>query len=396
MFMSVWAPSGMPPAPYDSIIQRGRIPGTKDPAIRGRLQLRNGCLRGIMSKIGKAEGCRRESDFGVIGLAVMGQNLALNIESKGFTVSVYNRTGSKTDEFYKRRAQGKRIVPAYTLEEFVASLKRPRKIMLMVKAGPAVDAMIDALLPLPRAGRHHHRRRQLAFRRHRPAREEEVEARPPFPRHRSQRRRGRSAARPFHHAGRPTGSLRHRHATSSPTIAAKPRTAPAAPTSARIAPATYVKMIHNGIEYGNMQIIAEAYDLMKRRLGIRCRRCTRRSPNGTQRELEVLPDRDHGRHFEPHRRKNRQPLVDMILDRAEPKGHRQVDFAKRSRPRHPRPHHYGSRRRPGAVELQRFAGGRRRSASASRGSRKRRTRPVFSPRCAPACISRSSPPTHKA
>ena len=73
-----------------------------------------------MSKIGKAEGCHVQSDFGVIGLAVMGQNLALNIESKGFTVSVFNRTGSKTEEFYKRRAQGKRIVPAYTLEDVAA------------------------------------------------------------------------------------------------------------------------------------------------------------------------------------------------------------------------------------------------------------------------------------
>jgi 6-phosphogluconate dehydrogenase len=87
------------------------------------------------------------SDFGLIGLAVMGQNLVLNIESRGFRVSVFNRTAAATDEFVARHPD-KRLVPAHTLEAFVASLARPRKIQLMIKAGAAVDAVIEQLIPL--------------------------------------------------------------------------------------------------------------------------------------------------------------------------------------------------------------------------------------------------------
>ena len=89
-----------------------------------------------------------QSDIGLIGLAVMGENLALNIESKGFPISVYNRTASKVDEFMAGRAQGKKFFGAHTLPEFVASLKLPRKIILLVKAGTAVDELIDQLVPL--------------------------------------------------------------------------------------------------------------------------------------------------------------------------------------------------------------------------------------------------------
>ncbi|WP_410222847.1 NAD(P)-binding domain-containing protein, partial [Limnospira platensis] len=83
-----------------------------------------------------------EQKFGVIGLAVMGENLALNVERNGFPVAVYNRTSAKTDEFMQKRAPGKNVKPAYTLEEFVASLERPRRILVMVKAGKPVDAVI--------------------------------------------------------------------------------------------------------------------------------------------------------------------------------------------------------------------------------------------------------------
>ena len=85
--------------------------------------------------------------IGVVGLAVMGKNLAWNIESRGYSVSVYNRSRQKTDEMVKE-SPGKEIYPTYSLEEFVESLEKPRKILLMVKAGPATDATIDGLLPL--------------------------------------------------------------------------------------------------------------------------------------------------------------------------------------------------------------------------------------------------------
>ena len=91
-------------------------------------------------------------DIGLIGLAVMGENLILNMESHGFSVAVYNRTTSKVDDFVQGRAKGKKIKGTYSLEELVQSLNRPRKIMMMVKAGKAVDELIDQLLPFLEKG----------------------------------------------------------------------------------------------------------------------------------------------------------------------------------------------------------------------------------------------------
>ncbi|MFS8907195.1 NAD(P)-binding domain-containing protein, partial [Synechococcus sp. OH2] len=90
--------------------------------------------------------------FAVIGLAVMGENLALNVERNGFPVAVYNRTRAKTEQFIQGRAQGKQITPAYSLPELVQLLERPRKILIMVKAGPPVDAILDELRPLLEPG----------------------------------------------------------------------------------------------------------------------------------------------------------------------------------------------------------------------------------------------------
>ena len=90
----------------------------------------------------------KKCDFGLIGLAVMGENLALNVESRGFSVAVFNRTTSKVDDFIRGRAAGKNFVGCHSVKELVESLKTPRKIMLMVKAGPAVDEFIEQLLPL--------------------------------------------------------------------------------------------------------------------------------------------------------------------------------------------------------------------------------------------------------
>jgi 6-phosphogluconate dehydrogenase len=90
-----------------------------------------------------------KSDIGLIGLAVMGQNLVLNMANKGYRVSVYNRTRARTDEFMAAAAKGREeITAAYTLEDFIDSLSKPRKVMLMVQAGRPVDAVIEQLLPL--------------------------------------------------------------------------------------------------------------------------------------------------------------------------------------------------------------------------------------------------------
>ena len=88
------------------------------------------------------------ADIGLIGLAVMGENLVLNMANNGFTVAVYNRTTAKVDDFIGDRAQGKSIIGTHTPEELIANLKKPRRVMMMVQAGDAVDRVIDSLLPL--------------------------------------------------------------------------------------------------------------------------------------------------------------------------------------------------------------------------------------------------------
>lgn len=94
----------------------------------------------------------KKSDIGLIGLAVMGENLVMNMESKGFQVSVFNRTAQKVTNFLEGRAKGKNIQGAYSLEELAGQLERPRKVMMMVKAGQAVDDFIEKLIPLLEPG----------------------------------------------------------------------------------------------------------------------------------------------------------------------------------------------------------------------------------------------------
>ena len=88
-----------------------------------------------------------KADIGLIGLAVMGENLVLNMESKGFTVAVFNRTVSKVDDFMAGRGKGKKFVPCHSIEELVANISRPRKVMMLVKAGKPVDDFIELLIP---------------------------------------------------------------------------------------------------------------------------------------------------------------------------------------------------------------------------------------------------------
>lgn len=90
----------------------------------------------------------KQADIGLIGLAVMGENLVMNMERHGFTVAVFNRSTEKVTNFVEGRAKGKNIIGTYSLEELVASLSKPRKVMMMVKAGQPVDDFIEKLLPL--------------------------------------------------------------------------------------------------------------------------------------------------------------------------------------------------------------------------------------------------------
>ncbi len=203
------------------------------------------------------------SDIGLIGLAVMGQNLVLNMADHGYSVSVYNRTTETMTEFIDGPASGKSVVGAETIEELVASLALPRRVMLMVKAGPAVDAVIESLVPLLDEGdiiidggnsqftdtirrAHDLEDRGLRFVGTGVSGGEEGARHGP-----SIMPGGSEAAWPF-------------VKDVLQSIAAKVADGtPCCDWVGADGAGHYVKMVHNGIEYGDMQVIAEAYALMK-------------------------------------------------------------------------------------------------------------------------------------
>ena len=209
------------------------------------------------------------SDFGLIGLAVMGENLALNVESRGYHVSVYNRTTSKVDAFLAGRAAGKRFMGCYTIEQFVASLKRPRIIMMLVKAGPAVDELIDQLTPhldpgdiLIDGGNTHFADTE---RRTRAVEQQKLWY---VGSGVSGGEEGALLGPSLMPGGSPSA-----WPTIKPiftAIAAKVGPHHDIPCCDWVGPrgaGHYVKMVHNGIEYGDMQLICEAYFLIKHLLG---------------------------------------------------------------------------------------------------------------------------------
>ncbi len=206
-----------------------------------------------------------DCDFGLIGLAVMGENLALNVESRGYKVAVYNRTTDKVDQLIAGRAAGKNFIGTHSIEDFVKSVKRPRKLMLLVKAGPAVDALIESLIPLCEpgdiiidGGNTHY---------------EDTERRT---------KRVEEAGLLYCGCGVSGGE---EGALKGPSlmpggseeawphvkemfqaIAAKVGPNDDIPCCEWVGPrgaGHYVKMVHNGIEYGDMQLICEAYQLLR-------------------------------------------------------------------------------------------------------------------------------------
>ncbi|MCL6526731.1 MAG: decarboxylating NADP(+)-dependent phosphogluconate dehydrogenase [Thermaceae bacterium] len=260
------------------------------------------------------------ADIGVIGLAVMGENLILNMASKGFTVAAYNRTTEKVREFIEGRAAGKSIVGAYSLAEFVHQLERPRKVMLMIKAGSAVDAMIAQLVPLLEPG--------------------DILIDGGNSHYADTTRRTRELAEKgllFIGTGVSGGEEGALH---GPSI--MPGGNPAAWESvkpifqaiaAKVADGTpccdwvgpegaghFVKMVHNGIEYGDMQMIAEAYSLLRRVAGLSNAECAEVFRQWNQGELDsflieitadILGKKDE---------ETGQDLIDLILDAAGQKG----------------------------------------------------------------------------
>ena len=208
------------------------------------------------------------ADIGLIGLAVMGENLALNIESRGYRVAVYNRTAAKTQAFLQGRAQGKRFTGASTLEEFVASLARPRKILMLVKAGAAVDELITKLEPLLAPGdilvdggnshfadtirrTHAAESKGLLYVGSGVSGGEEGALRGP-----SLMPGGSPAAWP------------HIRPIFQAICARTPEDEPCCDWMGEDGAGHFVKMVHNGVEYGDMQLICESYDLMKRGLAM--------------------------------------------------------------------------------------------------------------------------------
>jgi 6-phosphogluconate dehydrogenase len=207
-----------------------------------------------------------KQSIGLIGLAVMGENLALNIERNGFPITVYNRSRDKTDKFIATRAQGKNLKPAFTIQEFVESLERPRKILIMVKAGGPVDAVIEELKPFLNEG-------DIIIdggNSHFPdtdRRTKELEAvnLKFIGMGVSGGEEGALNGPSLMPGGQPEAYQEIEAICTK--ISAQVDDGPCVTYIGKGSAGHYVKMVHNGIEYGDMQLIAEAYDLLRTGLG---------------------------------------------------------------------------------------------------------------------------------
>ena len=262
----------------------------------------------------------KKAQIGVIGLAVMGKNLALNIESRGFTVGVYNRHRNRTDEMMRDHSD-KKLVPSYTLEDFVNSLEKPRRILMMVKAGASTDAVIDQLLPLLDKGDVLIDGGNTNF-------------------HDTMARNAKldKSGINFIGMGVSGGELGALHGPALMPGGQKEAYDLVAPILTQIAAKAkdgkpcvtyigpngaghYVKMIHNGIEYGDEELIDESYNIMRNVLGLSVPEMADIFAEWNKGELdsyliEITADilsrqDDLG---------SGKPIVDMILDRGANKG----------------------------------------------------------------------------
>ena len=209
-----------------------------------------------------------KADIGLIGLAVMGENLILNMESKGFTVACYNRTVSKVDDFINGRAKGKNIIGCHSIEELADKLEKPRKLMLMVKAGQAVDDFIEQLLPhledgdiIIDGGNSHYPDtiRRTAY----------VESKGKLYIGTGVSGGEEGALRgPSIMPGGSPAAWEHIKPIFQKIAAKAPDGLPCCEWMGENGAGHFVKMTHNGIEYGDMQMICETYQMMKEGLGL--------------------------------------------------------------------------------------------------------------------------------
>ena len=261
-------------------------------------------------------------DIGLIGLAVMGENLALNIASRGYSIAVYNRTTSVTDAFTADRGKQPNVVGCRTLEDLVASLKSPRKVMMMVKAGPAVDQLIATLTPLLSKG------------------DVIIDGGNTLPSDTDRRTREVEASGLLYIgtgvSGGEEGALKGPSLMPGGSKAAWPLIQPIFQAiAAKVGPkgdipccdwvgprgaGNYVKMVHNGIEYGDMQLICEAYWLLKQAAGLSNDQLAKVFDTWNRGELDsylieitrdIFTARDPG---------TNDYVVDKILDKAGAKG----------------------------------------------------------------------------
>ncbi|MCH9633611.1 MAG: 6-phosphogluconate dehydrogenase, decarboxylating [Chlamydiae bacterium] len=259
-----------------------------------------------------------KADIGLVGLAVMGQNLVLNMNDKGFVVSVYNRTVEKVKDFLKGPAAGTSIIGTYSLNDFVQSLKKPRRIMLMVKAGDVVDQFIDQITPYLEKG-------DIIIDGGNSNYQD------------TEKRILRLKEKGLHYvgAGISGGEEGARHGPSimpggspeawdsiSPiftAISAKVEEKPCCHWVGNGGAGHFVKMVHNGIEYGDMQLICEAYHLLKSVLGLKTDELEQVFQDWNERELNSYLI-EISRDIFGFKDEDGAPLVDKILDVAGQKG----------------------------------------------------------------------------
>lgn len=259
-----------------------------------------------------------KQQIGVVGLAVMGKNLALNIESKGFSVALYNRSREKTDELLAE-AKGKNLVGAYSVEQFVQSLETPRKILIMVKAGQATDDTINQLVPYLSQG-------DILI----------DGGNAYFPD--TQRRNTELEAKGFRFIGAGVsggeegalngpaimpGGQKDAYELVEPILTAISAKVNGDPCSTYIGEGGaghYVKMVHNGIEYGDMQLIGEAYHLLKDVLGLNTSELHDIFTEWNNGELDSYLIEITADIFGKTDPETGKPMVDVILDSAGQKG----------------------------------------------------------------------------
>jgi 6-phosphogluconate dehydrogenase len=260
-----------------------------------------------------------QCDIGLIGLAVMGENLALNMESKGFSVAVFNRTTEVTEKFASGRAKGKNIKPTTTMEEFVAALKKPRKAMIMVKAGAPVDAVINQLAPLLEEGDVIIDGGNSLFTD-------------------TQRRGKELEGKGIHFVGMGVsggeegalkgpslmpGGSRESWEIIAPIfrkIAAQVDGEPCCRYMGPDGAGHYVKMVHNGIEYGDIQLICEAYAILKAIVEMDAAQLAETFAEWNKGELDSYLIEITSQIFRKIDPQTGEPLVDVILDKAGQKG----------------------------------------------------------------------------